>query len=62
MDNDIFIAPYQGYTLAQLKVSVDAGSGSAKMVAEIARREAVEAGDMSVSTPGERLSRLRSNA
>ena len=47
--------PFPGYTTAQLKVIVAIGGAEAAVVAEIARREQVAAGDMSVATPAERL-------
>jgi hypothetical protein len=55
--------PFSGYTTAQLKMMVDSNSVSinsmpdvkAAMIAEIARREKVAAGDLSVATPSERL-------
>jgi hypothetical protein len=54
MDN-AFNRPFSGYTLADLKVFVAAGKGNDAMVAEVARRDAVAAGDLSKMLPGERL-------
>ena len=48
-------AAFPGYTLAELRKMVAEGSTNPKMIAEIARREAVAAGDLSRATPGERL-------
>ena len=62
MDNcDVFNAgaSYLGSTLAQLRTAVAEGRGNEKMIAEIARRERVEAGDVSAMTAGERLHRAR---
>ena len=47
--------PYPAYTLVQLKAFVVAGQGNEAMVNEIARREAVAAGDVSQMSVSERL-------
>jgi len=52
-------APYPAYTVEQLQACIDAGKGNPVMVAEIARRAAVKAGDVSQMTAGERLHRAR---
>lgn len=54
MDN-AFNRPFSGYTLKDLQAAVAAGRGTAAMTAEVARREAVAAGDYSKMTSGERL-------
>lgn len=59
MDNPIFTAPYQAYTTAELEAKLAAGTVNAKMSAEVARRHAVAAGDMTNSTAGERLDAAR---
>ena len=55
---------YPGFTLAELEAKVDRAevngqTAPAAMVAEIARRKRVRAGDRSVMTPGERLRTAR---
>jgi hypothetical protein len=55
MDSAFTTAPYASYTTAQLNAFTTAGRGNAVMLAEIDRRAARDAGDMSVMTPGERL-------
>jgi hypothetical protein len=66
MDSAFETAPYPGYTIGQLRVMASKSSDKAPiMLAEIARRERVYAGDVSVMTAGERLayaSRNRSAA
>lgn len=60
-------AKYPGYTTAQLRLYVRQGAPDSQdsvetirlMKAEIARREAVAAGDESQMTPGERLRHSR---
>ncbi|RUW96608.1 hypothetical protein EOA27_38575 [Mesorhizobium sp. M2A.F.Ca.ET.037.01.1.1] len=53
-------APYGSYTTATLRVWAEQeGVDTAPYLAEIARREAVAAGDVSVMTPGERLRFIR---
>jgi hypothetical protein len=52
-------APYPGYTTTQLNAAIAAGRGNPIMLAEVARRAAVAAGDVSVTTPGERLHAAR---
>ncbi len=47
--------PFPGFTTLQLKSFVTAGTATDATVAEIARREQVASGDMSVATPAERL-------
>ncbi|TIW56699.1 MAG: hypothetical protein E5V54_11310 [Mesorhizobium sp.] len=56
MDNAFKTAPFAAYTTKQLQIAIVAGSqASDRMHAEIARRARVEAGDVEVMTPGERL-------
>jgi hypothetical protein len=55
MDNAFTGRAFPGFTTAELRAKVANGCGSAKMVAEIARREAVANGDMSQASTGERL-------
>ena len=56
MDSGFKTAPYSGYTTDQLRQMVSKPSAKARdMWAEIGRREAVAAGDMSCATAGERL-------
>lgn len=52
-------APYAAYTTKELLAAVEAGRGTDKMTGEIERRAKRDAGDYSVMTPGERLSRNR---
>lgn len=63
-------APFSGFTTDQLRARVAADERGETnlpdatyngMVAEIARREAVARGDVSVMTPGERLRFIRAN-
>jgi len=62
MDSAFETAPYSGYTTDQLRQMVSRPSANARaMWAEIDRREAVAAGDLSRATPGERLRALRNN-
>jgi hypothetical protein len=55
MDAGFKSGMFPGFTLAELVAKVAAGQGSEKMAAEIARRQAVAAGDMSKASDGERL-------
>lgn len=55
MDSAFPTAAYPGYTTDQLRTMALTSVNAPKMLAEIARRERVAAGDMSVATPGERL-------
>jgi hypothetical protein len=55
MDNAFKSRPFPGFTLAQLIAKVEAGSTDPRILDEIARREAVAAGDVSKMTPSERL-------
>jgi hypothetical protein len=48
-------APYPGYTSAELIDAAFLSPFGAEMRAEVARREKVAAGDLSVATAGERL-------
>lgn len=60
MDAAFQTARYPSYTTAELrKFAADGGGNAAMMLAEIDRREAVAAGDMTNATPGERLRALR---
>ena len=59
MDTAFPTAPYAGYTTKQLELFIAQGRGSEKMQAEIERRAARDAGDVSVMTPGERLRYFR---
>ena len=58
MDN-AFSRPFPGFTLVDLKTRVAAGVGSPAIVAEVTRREAVAAGDVSQMYPSERLRAAR---
>lgn len=58
MDN-AFNRPFPGYTLADLRIAIAEGRGNDKMIAEVARREAVAAGDASKMLPHERLRAAR---
>lgn len=58
MDN-AFSRPFPGYTLPQLKAAIEAGNGTEMMAKEVARREAVAAGDISQMTSSERLRAAR---
>ena len=62
MDAGFKSAPYPGHTLMELQGFVAAGRGNDAMVAEIARRGKVRAGDRSVMTAGERLRWAKVNA
>jgi len=58
MDSAFKTAPYSGYTadqLRQMTSNPSSDDAARKMWAEIDRREAVAAGDMSRATVGERL-------
>lgn len=55
MDNALQTGRFPGYTLTQLKCAVAVGRGSPEMNAEIERREAIKAGDLSRRSPSERL-------
>lgn len=55
MDNAFKGRAFPGFTLAQLVAKVAAGCDDARIIGEIARREAVAAGDVSKMTAGERL-------
>jgi len=61
MDVAFKSAPYPAYTTAHLEAEIAAGRGNPKMVAEVARRHAVKAGDVSQMTAGERLRAARKN-
>ncbi len=61
MDNS-FNRPFAGYTLAELRAAVAAGNGSDKMISEVARREAVAAGDVGKMLPHERMRAARKAA
>lgn len=54
MDN-AFSRPFAGYSLADLRLAIKRGHDTPAMIAEVARREAVEAGDTSQMTASERL-------
>lgn len=51
-------AAYPSYTTKELLAFISAGRGNEKMVAEVARRDRVAAGDVSVMTSAERLRRV----
>lgn len=53
--------PYPAYTTSQLEAVVTEGRAPQLMIDEIARRKAVEAGDYSNSTAGERMRFGRAN-
>lgn len=55
MDSAFKSSPYPGYTVGELRAAVEAGRSTPTMIKEIARRDAVAAGDMSQATSGERL-------
>ena len=55
MDNAFSGRAFPGFTTAHLVAKIAAGEGTEKMVAEVARRAAVAAGDVSKMTNGERL-------
>ena len=55
MDNAFSGRAFPGFTTAELVAKVAAGSDDARIIAEIARRKAVAAGDVSKMSPGERL-------
>lgn len=69
MDAAFKTAPFASYTIAELRLFVRQGAPHAadpietiaKMTAEIDRREAVLAGDMSQATPAERLRAIRTD-
>lgn len=53
-------AAFSGYPTAELKLAIARGSSKAEaMQAEVDRRAARDAGDVSVMTPGERLRHFR---
>lgn len=55
-------ARYPGHSTDELKAAIEAGRDeNGWMAEEIARREKVAAGDVSVMTPGERLRYFRNN-
>ena len=56
-------APFAAYTSAELQAAINRGEDPRlAMRFEIARREKVAAGDVSVMTPGERLRHARKAA
>jgi hypothetical protein len=55
MDNAFTGRAYPGYTTSELKAAIAAGRGTDKMIVEVARREAVAAGDVTQMTAAERL-------
>lgn len=56
MDSAFKTAPYPAYTIPELQAFIAEGRPNADvMAAEIVRRQKVEAGDVSVMMPGERL-------
>lgn len=55
MDSAFPSARYPGYSIEELRAKAAAGTAGDLMLAEIQRRERVEAGDMDAMTPGERL-------
>lgn len=60
MDSAFKAAPFSGYTTDELRQMVSKPSSKAReMWAEIDRREAVAAGDLTRATPAERLSAIR---
>jgi hypothetical protein len=55
-------APFASYTTGELRERIARGSDkSAQMLAELARRDRVSAGDRSVMYPGERLRYVQAN-
>lgn len=59
MDAAFATAKYPTYTTAELQAFVAEGRGNIAMIAEIARRGAVERGDVSQMTRAERLRAAR---
>lgn len=59
MDSAFPTASYPGLTTTELLNLIADGRGNPRMIAEMARRAARDAGDTSVMTPGERLRRAR---
>lgn len=57
-----FNRPFPGYTLDQLRHAAAAGNATDAMIAEVARREAVAAGDVAKMLPHERLRASRKAA
>lgn len=55
MDNAFSGRAFPGFTTAELIAKVEAGCADARIIAEIERRKAVAAGDISKMSPGERL-------
>ena len=55
MDAALTPRPFAGYTLKELEAYIASGRGTEVMIAEVARRKAVAAGDLSVATSAERL-------
>jgi hypothetical protein len=55
MDNAFTGRAFPGFTTAQLVAKIEAGSTDPRMIAEVSRRKAVAAGDVSKMTPAERL-------
>lgn len=57
-------APFPGFTSAQLRAALDDGGRDRisrdKIETELARRDRIAAGDVSMMTPGERLRFIRS--
>jgi hypothetical protein len=59
MDSAFDTAPYPGYTTDELRQMLRTRPGCLPIWDEVHRRERVEAGDVSVMTPGERLRFVR---
>lgn len=55
MDNAFSGRAFPGFTTAELVAKIDAGCNDPRIVAEVARRKAVAAGDVSKMSDGERL-------
>lgn len=55
MDNAFKGRAFPGFTTAQLVAKIEAGSTDDRIIAEVSRRKAVAAGDVSKMTDGERL-------
>lgn len=60
MDNAIRTGLYPGYSIDELRAIVKRGDAPENMIREIARREAVAAGDVSQMSQSEKLRQFRS--
>lgn len=55
MDNAFSGRAFPGFSTAELIAKIEAGCDNPRMIAEVARRKAVDAGDVSKMSDGERL-------